>query len=132
EKINRIHSDMVQTVAVTGAGTMGNGIAQVFAQAGFRVNLIDLHAEQLSKALQNITDHLDRQIANGTITLRQKEESINRIHCFSSIEAGVQDADLVIEAITEQVEQKLRLFRQIDQAVKPACILASNTSSISI
>jgi 3-hydroxybutyryl-CoA dehydrogenase len=123
---------MVQKVSVIGAGTMGNGIAHVFAQNGFTVNLIDVNAEQLEKALATITKNLDRQIAKGTITEVQKQKAISNITTSSDINEGVKNAELVIEAATENTELKLKIFKQLDEAAPASTILASNTSSISI
>ena len=119
-------------VSVIGAGTMGNGIAHVFAQAGFAVNLIDVNAAQLEKAIENIEKNLDRQIAKGTITKEQKKSALDNITTVTDLAAGVKNANLVIEAATENVELKLKIFKQIDEAAPTDCILATNTSSISI
>ncbi|TKK71053.1 3-hydroxybutyryl-CoA dehydrogenase [Ilyomonas limi] len=122
----------MQRVAVIGAGTMGNGIAHVFAQHSFTVNLIDVHAIQLDKAVATITKNMERQIVKGIITEKQKQQAISNIHTFSNVEQGAQDAQLVIEAATENTELKLRIFGQLDEVAPKDCILASNTSSISI
>ncbi|WP_181305383.1 3-hydroxyacyl-CoA dehydrogenase family protein [Rufibacter sp. XAAS-G3-1] len=119
-------------IAVIGSGTMGNGIAHVFAQHSFSVSLIDISQESLTKALGTISKNLDRMVSKGTVTEEQKSETLQRITTFTQLQDGVKDADLVIEAATENVEIKLDLFRQLDQFTKPSCILASNTSSISI
>lgn len=111
---------------------MGNGIAHVFAQSGFSVALIDVSQPQLEKALSTITKNLDRQIAKGTLTAESKEAALNSIRLVSSIAEGVADADLVVEAATENVELKLAIFKQLDDAAPKECLLASNTSSISI
>ena len=124
--------EMIQQVEVIGAGTMGNGIAHVFAQNGFRVNLVDVNAVQLDKAMATITKNMERQIAKGIITEGQKEQSLRNIKALSSIEQGVQDVQLVVEAATENTELKLNIFKQLDKAAPQDCILASNTSSISI
>jgi 3-hydroxybutyryl-CoA dehydrogenase len=123
---------MVQTISVIGAGTMGNGIAHVFAQNGFTVNLIDVNAQQLEKAIQTITKNFDRQIAKGTITEEQKQKALSNITTLTDISEGVKNAELVVEAATENTELKLKIFKQLDQAAPPTTILASNTSSISI
>ena len=125
------HSAM-KKVAVIGAGTMGNGIAHVFAQNDFSVSLIDVSKPQLDKALETITKNLDRQIAKGTIALEVKESALKNISTFTSMEAGVKDAELVVEAATENVELKLNIFSQLNEYTSKDCILASNTSSISI
>lgn len=122
----------MKNIAVIGAGTMGNGIAHVFAQNGFSVNLIDVNAAQLEKAIATIGKNLDRQIAKGTLTEEQKQETLQNLTTVTSIEIGVSNADLVVEAATENVELKLKIFKQIDESAPAHCILASNTSSISI
>lgn len=111
---------------------MGNGIAHVFAQNGFNVNLIDLKQEMLDKALATIAKNLDRQVAKGSITEEQKAQTLANITPITSLKEGVAHADLVVEAATENVEIKLQLFRDLDAFAPDACILASNTSSISI
>src|SRR3954467_4208840 len=123
---------MLQTVSVIGAGTMGNGIAHVFAQNGFTVNLIDVNTEQLEKAIQTITKNFDRQISKGTITEEQKQKALSNITILSDISEGVKNAELVVEAATENTELKLKIFKQVDDAAPATTILASNTSSISI
>ena len=122
----------MKNIAVIGAGTMGNGIAHVFAQNGFAVSLIDVSQEQLNKALETITKNFDRQIAKGNIELSIKETALKNIQTFTSLSSGVKNADLVIEAASENIDLKLDIFKQLDEAAPPACILASNTSSISI
>ena len=119
-------------VAVIGAGTMGNGIAHVFAQAGFIVTLIDVNAVQLEKAIVTIGKNFDRQIAKGTIGEDVRANAMAGISTSTDIATGVQNAQLVIEAATENVDLKLKLFKQIDDAAPSDCILATNTSSISI
>ncbi len=111
---------------------MGNGIAHVCAQSGYEVNLIDLSEEALNKALATIGKNMDRMIAKEKITEADKEASLNRLHTFTEVKAGVSEADLVIEAATENREVKAKLFRELDAASPKNCILASNTSSISI
>lgn len=123
---------MIKKVAVIGAGTMGNGIAHVFAQNGFAVNLVDVNANQLDKALQTIAKNLDRQLLKGSISEDVKQQSLANISTVTSVKEGVQNADLVVEAATENMELKLKIFKEIDEAAPPAAILASNTSSISI
>ena len=122
---------MIQ-VSVIGAGTMGNGIAHVFAQNGFTVNLIDVNAQQLEKAIQTITKNFDRQIAKGAVTEEQKQKALSNITTLTGIAEGVKNAELIVEAATENIELKLKIFRQLDEAAPAATILASNTSSISI
>ena len=123
---------MIKNVSVIGAGTMGNGIAHVFAQSGFNVNLVDVNASQLQRALDTIGKNLDRQLAKGTITEDQKKTTLANISTFTAVAEGVKDASLVIEAATENVELKLTIFEQIDTFAPAGCILATNTSSISI
>jgi 3-hydroxybutyryl-CoA dehydrogenase len=122
----------MKQIAVIGAGTMGNGIAHVFAQTGFHVNLIDVNAAQLEKAIATITKNFDRQIGKGTVTEEQKQAALNNITTVTDIHAGVKNAELVVEAATENTELKLKIFQQIDAAAPAGCILATNTSSISI
>lgn len=119
-------------IAVIGAGTMGNGIAHLFAQAGYTVHLVDISEIQLKKALSTIEKNLDRQIAKSIISIEQKKLTLDRITAFTTIEQGVQHAQLIIEAATENEMLKLELFKQIDQTAPVGCILATNTSSISI
>jgi len=123
---------MIQKVSVIGAGTMGNGIAHVFAQNGFTLNLIDVNATQLEKALQTITKNFDRQIAKGGVTEEQKQKALTNIITFTDIAEGVQHAELVVEAATENTELKLKIFKQLDEVAPEETVLASNTSSISI
>ena len=122
----------IKNVSVIGAGTMGNGIAHVFAQSGFTVNLIDVNPSQLQRAIDNIGKNFDRQIAKGTITEEQKKAALDNITTVADIAEGVKNASLVVEAATENVELKLNIFKQIDAAAPEGCILATNTSSISI
>ena len=123
---------MIKNVSIIGAGTMGNGIAHVFAQSGFAVNLIDVNAAQLEKAVATIGKNFDRQIAKGSLTEEHKKNALDNITTVTDVAAGVKDADLVVEAATENVELKLKIFKQIDEAAPAGCILATNTSSISI
>lgn len=122
----------MKKVAVIGAGTMGNGIAHVFAQTGFSVSLIDVSQPQLDKAVQTISKNLDRQISKGTLAPEAKETALRNISTFTSMEAGVAGAELVVEAATENISLKLSIFQQLDEYAPENCILASNTSSISI
>ncbi len=122
----------MKKIAVIGAGQMGNGIAHVFAQAGFEVNLIDVNAAQLEKALTTIGKNIDRQISKGLITEAEKEIVLKNISTNTNLLLGVSNAHLVIEAATENIELKLKIFKQIDEAAPTECILATNTSSISI
>lgn len=119
-------------IAVIGAGQMGNGIAHVFAQSGFKVTLIDVSAAQLEKAVATIGKNLDRQVAKETITEEQKATTLGNIKTATDLATGVKDAQLVVEAATENINLKLEIFKQIDEHAPQGCILASNTSSISI
>jgi 3-hydroxybutyryl-CoA dehydrogenase len=123
---------MINTIAVIGAGTMGNGIAHVFAQHGFAVRMVDLNAEQLEKGLAAIGKNLDRQINKGLLTTEKKAEILSNITIETTISAGVKQADLVVEAATENTELKLKIFKQLAESAPADCILATNTSSISI
>ena len=122
----------IKRVAVVGAGTMGNGIAHVFAQKGFTVNLIDTNAAQLDTALKTISANLDRQIAKGLLTEEDKKTTLAALTPHTEMGPGVEKAELVVEAATENTDLKLKIFRQLDELAPAGCILASNTSSISI
>lgn len=111
---------------------MGNGIAHVFSQNGYQVSLVDIKSEFLEKALATILKNMDRQVAKGSISQEEKDASFARISTFTSLEVGVKNADLVVEAATENMTLKLDIFRQLDQFTPSKAILASNTSSISI
>jgi len=123
---------MVQAVSVIGAGTMGNGIAHVFAQAGFKVTIVDISLTQLDKTVANIAKNFDRQIAKGLVTEEQKKAAIANISICSNMSEGVKNAGLVVEAATESIELKLQIFEQLDRLAPKEAILATNTSSISI
>jgi len=122
----------IKKIAVIGAGTMGNGIAHVFAQNNFSVNLIDVSQPQLEKALNTIEKNLERQLAKNTISAETKKSTLANIASFTSIEYGVSQCDLVIEAATENESIKLKIFKELDELSPGGCLLASNTSSISI
>lgn len=122
----------MKQISVIGAGTMGNGIAHVFAQTGFVVTLIDVNAAQLEKAVATISKNLDRQVAKGTLTEEQKATTLANLTIQTDVAIGVSQADLVVEAATENIDLKIKIFKQIDEAAPANCILASNTSSISI
>lgn len=122
----------MKNVSVIGAGTMGNGIAHVFAQNGFKVSIVDVSLTQLDKAIANISKNFDRQIAKGVATEEQKKNALANISVFSNISEGVKDAELVIEAATEDTDLKLNIFEEVDRDAPKHAILASNTSSISI
>ena len=122
----------MKNIAVIGSGTMGNGIAHVFAQYNCRVSLIDIRQDLLDQAVITISKNLDRQVGKEFITAEDKVNTLSRITTFTDLETGVKEADLVVEAATENLEVKLDLFRKIDQFSPQSAILASNTSSISI
>jgi 3-hydroxybutyryl-CoA dehydrogenase len=122
----------MKKIAVIGAGTMGNGIAHVFAQNGFEVNLIDTQSAALDKAMQTIAKNLDRQVAKSIINEEGKQSTLGLITCFTNLKEGVHDRELVIEAATENSKIKLAIFSEMDQYTSQTCILATNTSSISI
>ena len=122
----------MQNISVIGAGTMGNGIAHIFAQKGFRVSLVDTQPQQLEKAIKTIAGNLDRQIAKGVLTEADKLKTLAAITTHGSVATGVASADLVLEAATENTDLKLSIFRLLDEHAPAGCILASNTSSISI
>jgi 3-hydroxybutyryl-CoA dehydrogenase len=119
-------------ISIIGTGTMGNGIAHVFAQNGFKVSIVDVSLTQLDRAIANISKNFDRQIAKGAATEDQKKIALANISIFSKINDGVKDAELVVEAATENIELKLKIFEEIDKFAPKQTILASNTSSISI
>lgn len=122
----------MNNIAVIGSGTMGNGIAHTFAQFGYKVNLVDINNEALNKAITTITKNLDRQVAKGTLSEQAKENTLVNITTITDLKAGVENADLIVEAATENIDLKLKIFKDLDQYAKPEAILASNTSSISI
>ena len=122
----------MKNVAVIGSGTMGNGIAHTFAQFGYQVNLIDINNDALGRAIATITKNLDRQVAKETLTGEQKTQTLANITTITDLQTGVKNADLIVEAATENIELKLKIFKDLDQFAKPEAILASNTSSISI
>ncbi len=122
----------MKNISVIGAGTMGNGIAHTFAQKGFKVNLIDISAEALEKALATIGKNLDRMLKKEKITEEDKAKTLSNLCALTDISEGVKNAELVVEAATENVDLKLKIFKQLDEVCKSDTILASNTSSISI
>jgi 3-hydroxybutyryl-CoA dehydrogenase len=122
----------MKNISVIGAGTMGNGIAHVFAQRGYKVTLIDVSQPQLEKALATIGKNLDRMVTKEIIRKELKQETLDNISTSNFIATGVQHADLVVEAATENIDLKIKLFQQADEAAPENCILATNTSSISI
>jgi len=122
----------MQNITVIGSGTMGNGIAHVFAQFGYKVSLVDINEASLQKALATISKNLDRQVSKGSLTEAEKTNTLNNITTFTKLEDGVKTADLVVEAASENVNVKLSIFKQLDELCPANTILASNTSSISI
>jgi len=122
----------MKQISVIGSGTMGNGIAHVFAQNGFQVNLVDISQDALDNALLTIGKNLDRQVKKEAITEQVKLDTLNNITTFTQMKAGVETSDLVVEAATENPEIKLNIFKDLDTFCKEGAILASNTSSISI
>ena len=122
----------MKNAAVLGAGTMGNGIAHVFAQSGYQVALFDVSEAALTRAVATIEKNLDRQVAKGTLSAEDKDAALARIQTGTSLEAAVAQADLVVEAATENEAIKLKIFEDLDRLAPSHCILASNTSSISI
>src|SRR5262245_14679944 len=122
----------MKNVAVIGSGAMGNGIAHVLAQNGYKVSLVDISEDALKKALNTIDKNLARQVEKGTITADTKAKAIQNISTFADTEKGVKDAELVVEAATENIDLKLKIFQDLDKYASPSSILATNTSSISI
>ncbi len=122
----------MHNIAVIGSGTMGNGIAHLFAQFGYSVTLIDINEAALAKGLATIEKNLNRQVEKGTISIETKSKAISSIKTITSVKEGVQQADLIIEAATETETIKLNLFKEIDEFAPASALLASNTSSISI
>ena len=119
-------------IAVVGSGAMGNGIAHVFAQYGFKVSLIDVSEEALKKGMSAIDKNLSRQVEKGTITAENRQHALDNISINTDTRSGIKNADLVVEAATENVELKLKIFRDLDEFAPQQSILATNTSSISI
>ncbi|MFT6014190.1 MAG: 3-hydroxybutyryl-CoA dehydrogenase, partial [Chitinophagales bacterium] len=128
---NNTNIDM-KSISVIGAGTMGNGIAHVFAQTGYQVNLIDISQESLDSGMATIAKNLDRLIAKEKISEADKKATLDNLTTYTSIADGVKQADLVVEAATENVNLKLKIFKELEASAPANCILASNTSSISI
>jgi 3-hydroxybutyryl-CoA dehydrogenase len=122
----------MKNISVIGSGTMGNGIAHVFAQNNFNVSLIDVNPAALEKALATIAKNFDRQIAKGSATEEQKNQALANITTYTSVAEGVKNAELVVEAATENQDLKIKIFMEMDAHAPEGCILASNTSSISI
>lgn len=126
------NENTMKNIAVIGSGTMGNGIAHVFAQFGYKVSLIDISQASLDKGMATISKNLDRQVAKEAITEADKAATLANLTTFTSMEEGVKNVDLVVEAATENVDLKLKIFADLDKFTSPNVILASNTSSISI
>jgi 3-hydroxybutyryl-CoA dehydrogenase len=122
----------MNNITVIGAGTMGSGIAHLFAQFGHQVSLVDISEAKLENARASIARNMGRQVTKGLLTEDEKTHALRQIQCFTSLEQGVPGADLVVEAATEQEEIKLRIFRDLDKWASPDCVLATNTSSIPI
>ncbi|MFL0108428.1 3-hydroxybutyryl-CoA dehydrogenase [Tenacibaculum maritimum] len=122
----------MNNIAVIGAGTMGNGIAHTFAQFGYNVQLIDISQTALDKGMATITKNLDRMVGKGKISEEDKSSTLKNITTYTSIEAGTKTANLVVEAATENVDLKLKIFKTLDEICPKETILATNTSSISI
>ncbi|TCI92757.1 3-hydroxybutyryl-CoA dehydrogenase [Tenacibaculum sp. M341] len=122
----------MKNIAVIGAGTMGNGIAHTFAQFGYNVQLIDISQEAIDRGLATISKNLDRMVAKEKITTQDKENTLANITSFTSIKEGVQQSELVVEAATENIDLKLKIFKELDEVCNENTVLATNTSSISI
>ncbi|TAF64800.1 MAG: 3-hydroxybutyryl-CoA dehydrogenase [Cytophagales bacterium] len=122
----------MKNIAVIGSGTMGNGIAHVFAQHQYSVNLVDISEKALEKALETIKKNIDRQVSKGILTEADKSQLLSNLHLSTDMKKAVETADLVIEAVSENTEVKKQIFKQLDEFCPPHTILASNTSSISI
>lgn len=122
----------IKNITVIGAGTMGNGICHVFAQHGYNVSMMDVSQEAMNRAMATMAKNMDRQIAKQTMTEAEKEAALSRIALYTNMEEALKDADLVVEAATESIDLKMKIFESIDKHAPPHCILASNTSSISI
>lgn len=122
----------MKNITVIGAGTMGNGIAHVFAQNGYRVSMVDVSESALKKGIETIARNLDRMVAKEKITAADKDSTLSNLTTFTDLKEGVKSADLVVEAATENIELKCRIFRDMDEHAPAAAILATNTSSISI
>ncbi len=122
----------IKTVTVIGSGTMGNGICHVFAQSGFTVHMMDINQTALDKAIATIGKNMDRQVAKASLTEEDKSAAIGRIKTYTDMADAVKGSDLVVEAATENIDLKIKIFQQLDQLAPEHCILATNTSSISI
>lgn len=123
---------MINTIAVIGGGTMGRGIAQVAALGGYRTILEDVSPQVLDKALANIRESLGEGVKRGKLTHNQEQQALANLETATSVEAAAREADLIIEAVPEDIQLKIAIFAAMDKAAKPGCILASNTSSLSV
>lgn len=130
----KIHSMLqkVKVVTVIGSGTMGNGICHVFAQFGFQVHMMDIKQEAMDKAIATISKNMDRQVAKNTLSEEAKKEALSRITTYTDMASAVKDADVVVEAATENIDLKIKIFQDLDRLCPEHTILATNTSSISI
>jgi len=122
----------IKNVTVIGAGTMGNGICHVFANHGYNVSMMDISQDAMNKAMSTIAKNMDRQVAKQLMTEEEKEASLGRIALYTEMSEALKDADLVIEAATENIDLKIKIFKLIDEHAPEKCILGTNTSSISI
>jgi len=122
----------MKNIVVIGAGTMGNGIAHTFAQSGYQVHLVDVSQEAIDRGMKTISSNLERMIAKGNLTEKQKEETLGNITSFTKLSDAAKSADLIVEAATENQDLKLKIFAEMDKFAPENCILATNTSSISI
>ena len=122
----------IKTVTIIGSGTMGNGICHVFAQNGFKVHMMDINQPALDKAIATIGKNMDRQVSKAAITEEEKAESLARISTYTDMTEAVKNSDLVVEAATENIDLKIKIFQELDKLAPANCILASNTSSISL
>ncbi len=122
----------MKNITIIGAGTMGNGIAHAFAQKNFNVNLVDISQNALEQAMKTIEKNLDRMVSKEKITINDKEKTLNNISLHTNLNEGTQDTDLVVEAATENIDLKLKIFKELDEICSSKTILATNTSSISI
>ncbi len=122
----------IKTVTVIGSGTMGNGICHVFAQSGFKVHMMDINQNALDKAIGTIGKNMDRQVSKGSLSEEEKGEALGRISTYTDMSEAVKNSDLVVEAATENIDLKIKIFQELDKLAPANCILASNTSSISL